>query len=306
MAATKRNYYEVGTEGGGIGGTRPSFCANFVTTEAYNAEYIVLRGWRQGSFTSVTAYLYAVDGSNKPTGSALATSQSIPGNEIPVDPNVTNITFTFISPYTVMVDTEYAIVVTVVGGNQSHNWFDWWIQNNGGYIRGVYFTGDDWYMYSPDSHWHQVWGSDPSRQITLTSPADEDTGVLLQPLLQWSIGGDGAAEGDLLDIYLRKDDANFTDDDLLTGLVDATLNSSLQVVAGLEYDATYYWQVQAFASEEDDLLSSSVFSFTVQSFSPPGYSIHPISGLPTGANNQLTVRRLIAAANGKIWYEDLS
>ncbi len=141
------------------------------------------------------------------------------------------------------------------------------------------------------------------RQITLTSPTDEDTGVLLQPLLQWAIGGAGATEGDLLDIYLRKDDANFTDDDLLAGLVDATLNSSLRVVAGLEYDATYYWQVQAFASEEDDLLSSSVFSFTVQSFSPPAYSVHPVSGLPTGESNQITVRRLVAIANNKFWYE---
>ena len=143
------------------------------------------------------------------------------------------------------------------------------------------------------------------RQITLTSPADEDTGVLLQPLLQWTIGGAGATEGDLLDIYLRKDDANFTGDDLLSGLVDATANSSLQIVAGLEYAATYYWQVQAFTSGEGDLLSSSVFSFTTQSFSPPAYSVHPVSGLPTGESNQITVRRLVAIANNKFWYEDI-
>jgi len=143
------------------------------------------------------------------------------------------------------------------------------------------------------------------RKIQLSSPADEDTDVLLQPLLQWSIGGDGATEGDLLDIYLRKDDANFTGDDLLAGLVDATLNSSLQVVAGLEYGATYYWQVQAFASEEDDLLSSSVFSFTVQTFSPPIQSVHPVSGLPTGENNQATIRRLMVAVKNTIFYEDI-
>ncbi len=145
----------------------------------------------------------------------------------------------------------------------------------------------------------------PDRTINLSSPTDTDTDILLQPLLQWSIDGGGAVEGDLLDIYLRKDDANFTGDDLLAGLVDATLNSSLQIVAGLEYNATYYWQVQAFASEEDDLLSSSVFSFTVQSFSPPAYSVHPVSGLPTGESNQITVRRLVAIANNKFWFEDI-
>ena len=59
-------------------------------------------------------------------------------------------------------------------------------------------------------------------------------------------------------------------------------------------------------NEEDDLLSSDVYSFTVQSFSPPGYSTHPISELPTGENNQITVRRLVVAAKDKIYYEDLS
>ncbi|KKL09123.1 hypothetical protein LCGC14_2569010 [marine sediment metagenome] len=300
--ATKRDNHEIGSQGGGIGGTRPSFSAHFLTTESYSAEYVVLRGWRQGTFTSVTAYLYAVDGSNEPTGSALATSQTITGSSISLDPTVTDITFTFGTPYLVSDATQYAIVVTVVGGNQSHNWFDWFIDNGGGYRRGVFFTSGGWSMFSNKSHWFQVWGSDPTRTINLSSPTDTDTGIVLEPLLQWTIDGGGAEAGDLLDIYLRKDDSNFTGDDLLSGLVDATLNSDLQIVGGLTYNSTYYWQVQAASSTDGELTSSTIYSFTTLVFAPPAVSIDG-GGNPTGLNNMVTLKRIVVAADNKIFFE---
>ena len=142
----------------------------------------------------------------------------------------------------------------------------------------------------------------PPRQVILSSPADTDTGITLHPLLQWSISEGGAEAGDLLDIYLRKDDANFTDDDLLAGLVDATANSSLQIVGGLEYNSTYFWQVQAFFSVDGELLSSDVYSFTTIVFGPPTVSIDG-GGNPTGLNNMVTLQRLIVAADNKVFYE---
>ncbi len=301
MAATKRDHFETAGGSGFVYETR-DVCVNFVTSEAYSAEYAVIKGKRQGTWTSMTVALYEVDGNGRPTGAALA-SKTLPGSSISISEVET--TFTFDTPYVVSSGVQYSIVASTVGSTQSppefYNWY-----TGGGLRRGLKLESNSvWYMTESQGHWFQVWGSEPTRQITLSSPTDEGTGILLQPLLQWSISGVGAIEGDLLDIYLRKDDANFTGDDLLVGLVDATLNSSLQIVAGLEYNATYYWQVQAFASEEDDLLSSSVFSFTVQSFSPPAYSVHPISGLPTGESNQITVRRLVAIANNKFWYEDI-
>ena len=302
--ATLRDNHEAGTQGGGIGGTRPSYCANFLTTESYSAEYVVLRGWRQGTFTSVTAYLYAVDGSNKPTGSALATSQTITGSSISLDPTVTDITFTFGTSYLVSDATQYAIVVTVVDGNQSHNWFDWFIDNSGGFRRGIFFDDGEtgWLMFSNKSHWFQVWGSDPTRTINLSSPTDTDTGIVLEPLLQWTIDGGGAVSGDLLDIYLRKDDSNFTGDDLIGDLVDATLNSDLQIVGGLTYNSTYYWQVQAAASTGGDLVSSTIYSFTTLVFAPPAVNVDG-SGNPTGLNNMVTLKRIVVAANNRIFYE---
>ncbi|KKK68618.1 hypothetical protein LCGC14_2942260 [marine sediment metagenome] len=298
MAATKRDYYEAGVSGGGVFEGQ-SLCVNFLTTESYSAEYVVLRARRLNTFTSVTAYLHAVDGSNKPTGSALATSQTIAGAEIST--SVGPVTFTFGTSYTVSSGIQYAIVVIVAGGG-AFNWFDWWIDNTGGFRRGVN-TGS-WTMFSNRSHWFQVWGSDPTRQINLSSPTDTDTGVTVQPLLQWSIDGVGAQDGDLLDIYIRKDDSNFTGADLIGDLVDATLNSNLQIISGLEYNSIYYWQVQAANSAEgyDILVTSSIWSFTTLVFAPPTVSIDG-SGNPTGLNNMVTLKRIVVAANNSIFYE---
>ena len=144
------------------------------------------------------------------------------------------------------------------------------------------------------------------RQINLSSPANTATGIILQPLLQWTISGIGAQEGDLLDIYIKKDDSDFSVDDRIGSLVDATLNSSLQIVAGLEYNSTYYWQVQAANSAGGfgTLLTSPIWSFTTTTFRPPAVPIGG-NGEPIGINNMLTRKRFIAAANNKIWYEDI-
>lgn len=159
-------------------------------------------------------------------------------------------------------------------------------------------TGDTW------SYTTRV-----QRTVVLSSPEDVGIDVLLKPLLQWTIDGIGAQYGsfedqDFLFIYLKKDDANFTEDDLLSNFLQAFANDDLQVVAGLEYGATYYWQVQA-GNTAADLADSEVWSFTAQEFSPPIQSVHPISGLPTGENNMATIRRLVVAAKNKIFYEDI-
>ncbi len=147
------------------------------------------------------------------------------------------------------------------------------------------------------------------RQINLSSPANTATGVTIQPLLQWSIDGGGVEAGDLLDVYFKKDNSDFGEDDLLGGLVDAVLNSSWQIVGGVDYNSTYYWQIQAAASGDGELSSSSVRSFTSLLFAPPlptGITLdgdgNP-TGTPTGVNNMATLKRLVVASNSKIWYE---
>ena len=174
------------------------------------------------------------------------------------------------------------------------------------------YPGGNWLRYHKNNGWEDIFETgfmnmyfktySETRKMILSVPADTDTGITTHPLLQWTISEGGAEEGDLLDIYLRKDDANFTEDDLLAGLVDATANSSLQIVGGLEYNSTYYWQVQAAFSVDGELTSSDVYSFTTLVFAPPTVSVDG-GGNPTGLNNMITLKRLVAASNNKIYYE---
>jgi len=300
MAATLRNSSDTSEALGLTVHNTMSRAAIFTPSENYDATFVVLRGFKYGTVTSATAYIYATSES-KPTGPALATSQVVPGASLPLVN--TDITFTFVAPVGLVSGTPYAIVLTAVADGGFNSWA--WLSNASGIAYAAYNQGAGWISFAYRHH-YEVWGTDPTRQISLSSPTDAATGITLQPLLAWTIGGAGATAGDLLDVYLKKDDSGFGADDLLGGLVDATLNTDWQIVGGLEYGATYYWQIQAADSTAGDLLSSAIYSFTVQLFYPPAVSTHPVSGLPTGANNMATVRRLIVAAKDKIYYEDLS
>lgn len=89
--------------------------------------------------------LYAVDGSGKPTGSALAT-ETLTATSI----GTTNYrwkTFTLSSPLTVTPGTEYAIVVDVVSGDASN--YVGWIHGSG----NTYSGGQAWNSADAGSTW---------------------------------------------------------------------------------------------------------------------------------------------------------
>jgi hypothetical protein len=46
-----------------------------------------------------------------------------------------------------------------------------------------------------------------------------------------------------------------------------------------------------------------LFFETLVVVNPPAVSTHPVSGLPTGDNGIITIKRAVMAANNKIWYE---
>jgi hypothetical protein len=79
----------------------------------------------------------------------------------------------------------------------------------------------------------------------------------------------------------------------------------------LEYETTYQWFVRKTIDEVD--YDSEIWSFTTTAFAPPAHSTRlktPYGGgdpieVPSGENNQLTVKRLIAAAQNKVFYEDV-
>ena len=88
----------------------------------------------------------------------------------------------------------------------------------------------------------------------------------------------------------------------------AQKDTSIVVPYVLEYNTTYNWRVDA--SSVLGTTEGDVWSFTTAAFSPPlpsGQSIDAetgeITGTANGQNGIITVRRLVVAANNKVWYE---
>ena len=315
MAATKRQYHDSAANSNSpvfksVSANRQA-AQSFTTTDAYSISSVKILVYRFSLPETITVSIRAVSGDD-PTGSDLAVG-TFDGDAVTEDSGGEWKEITFDTPYELSASTKYTIHIrnegTAHGVGPSLNWLG--VSGSSSYPDGAgrysFNGGAGWSSAAKDFNF-ETWGSDLIRQINLSSPANTATGIILQPLLQWSIDGVGAQDGDLLDIYIRKDDSSFTSADLIGSLVDAVLNSSLQIVAGLEYNSTYYWQVQAAASAGGfgTLLTSVIWSFTTTTFRPPAVSIGDGgAGDFTGENNMLTKKRFIAAANNKIWYENL-
>ncbi len=85
---------------------------------------------------------------------------------------------------------------------------------------------------------------------------------------------------------------------------------SVIVPAVLEYNTVYHWRVDTIT--ETELITGDTWSFTALLFAPPfptGVTLDygedpPVpTGTPTGENNMVTIKRIVAAANNKIFYE---
>ena len=155
-----------------------------------------------------------------------------------------------------------------------------------------------------------VWNFDARpAKVATTTPVDEDTGIKLNA----TTGGweSPSANSTSYDVYYGT----------LSGflsLVSNTENLGYALVADTfdNYGRTSYWRVDAvnqFGTTQGDELW-----FTTLVFAPPlpsGQSIEysegdsgeepVIVGTPTGENNMITIRKLVAAAANKIWIEGI-
>jgi len=79
------------------------------------------------------------------------------------------------------------------------------------------------------------------------------------------------------------------------------------------YNNGYSWRVDA--TNENGTTTGDVWTFTSLAYSPPlptGITLTDVegdegeqTGTPTGVNNMITVRKLIAVANNKVWMESI-
>ena len=82
---------------------------------------------------------------------------------------------------------------------------------------------------------------------------------------------------------------------------------SVSVSAVLEYNTIYNWRVDTDTGAET--ITGDVWSFTTLVFAPPlpsGVTLDGDgipTGTPTGVNNMVTLKKLVVAANNKVFYE---
>lgn len=151
----------------------------------------------------------------------------------------------------------------------------------------------------------------PPSTPTLSSPSDGETGIYLNTdwLLQLEWDDEDAEDISLYTVWFY---------DPAVGWMEQTDRSRYSIVGyfmwlgyTLNYDTTYSWFVRKTIDGVD--YDSPIWTFTTENFKPPVYSYRwkvPYGGgdpviVPSGENNQITVKRLIAAARNTIFYEDV-
>lgn len=153
-----------------------------------------------------------------------------------------------------------------------------------------------------------TWNFDarPVKAIT-PSPTDAASDITLdESPLSWVDGGNT----DTYEIYFREQGEDWD----LIGAAQVGVEYVLDF-GYIDYEKTYEWRVDA--TNEFGTTTGDTWSFDSIVFDPilPGASGGSGGGgggggsgeesSPTGENNMITLRRLVAAANSKIWYEDI-
>ena len=106
----------------------------------------------------------------------------------------------------------------------------------------------------------------------------------------------------------------FDSGDGMVSVASGISDTELAVSFGpLNYNVDYSWRVDAV--NEHGTTTGDVWTFTSLKYDPPlpsGVTLTDVAGsegvptgTPTGENAVISIKRLVAAANSKIWYEDL-
>jgi hypothetical protein len=131
--------------------------------------------------------------------------------------------------------------------------------------------------------WFQAWGAATGNsQVDTPSPADEATG---QPSggvdLSWADPND--PDFDDYEVYFGPTGSMVL---VETGYGELSLTISDTLTLGQEYS----WRIDG--NDGVDVVTGSVWTFTVESLMPP-------------STNLSTIKRLVAISNNEVWYEDI-
>jgi len=150
------------------------------------------------------------------------------------------------------------------------------------------------------------------------TPADNATGITLDDtILTWEDGG----RAETYDVYFRPYGEFFRKiaSDITDTFTDAIVALTVAFNGHYSYGELYEWVVIAkneYGSNYNPPVDygigygGTVWQFNAMVFDPPlpsGVTLEDgePTGTPTGESNMITVKRLVAAANDRIWYEDI-
>ncbi len=271
-----------------------NWIAQLFTVEKAQVESVILWIWTDGSLGGgdtgiVTVNIRAVSGGHP--GSILSTA-TVNFADLPTvtqDGNLTDGTTVTLSSVLELAIGQYAVEVHYTEGDASTH-IHWLLSDSGTYGDGNEETsvnaGVDWTTEAAKDLCFSVEGVFYPVKPTIVSPSDTGTGVALSSTdLDWAAGGHTT----YYDVYFG------TPGNLVLLDITTTPTTILAIASGvMDYGVTYNWRVDArnaLATATGD-----VWSFTTLVFDPP---------VASGPNGMAIIKRLIAAAGNKFWYEDI-
>lgn len=213
-------------------------------------------------------------------------------------------TITFDSPISLSAG-NYAIVAT----EDTNMGTQWCCSTAGGGTGGALKRVDgSWYAVgTPDRTFgFEVWATEnpPEKPINPTPTDAADDVTLDHQTITWEDGGDATS----YDVYYGDTSGDLT---LVSEGQVGTSFTIWNVYLGSPFDylITRYWRIDAV--NDAGTTTGDEWSFACIAFDPPlptGVTLdaegNP-TGTPTGENNMVTLRKLVAAARNKIFYENI-
>jgi len=290
----------------------------WTTESAYTITDVALYGYKYGSCGDVKVSIREVDAeTGKPTGEDKC-SVTVDESEISDFPTRAWYTFTFDTSYALDDARQYAIVIRAIGGSAA-NYYAPFGYGSSGYADGGSGEGDgsiwDAVNTTNDMDFRTYGAADAPGKPTNPSPTDALTDITLDETpLSWDASVDGTA--DTYEVYFRKSGDAW----VLVGEAQAGVDWAI-VFGTLDYETTYEWRIDAtniYGTTIGDTWSFGSISYDQIQVSHRliwgGSGSGPYDDPPgtqgtdweyTGLNNMITIRRLVVAANSKIWYESI-
>lgn len=291
--------YDSWAVGGSSLNVKFKFAQTFVASDDYTLTRVDLAlgsiNTPANTFTT-TITVHAVDGGHEPTGASLADMGSIASAGMgglalrTFEDDSCNLTS----------GVEYAIVGTVTGDAGSLVRVD----GSAGYANGVGWTQnieDTWAAAGRDWYFRAIGVDVLPGKVTTPAPIDTHTDDKLGlSETTWVDGG----FTDSYNVYFGA-----TGSMELVGEEQADPSLRLDTGIILDYYTEYSWRVDSI--NVNGTTTGDVWTFTTIRFYPPlptGVTLDDAgdpTGDPTGENAMIQVKRLVVAANNKIFYEDV-